>query len=37
VGVGVRGFLFTNPTFDFYFNVVTPRARKEREIVKRDG
>jgi len=28
--------LFTVPTFDFYFKVVLPRARKEREIVQRD-
>jgi len=29
--------LFTDPTFDFYFKVVLPRARKAREIVERDG
>lgn len=28
--------LFTNPTFDFFFKVVLPKARKEREIIKRD-
>jgi len=28
--------LFTNPTFDFYFKIVLPKARKEREIMERD-
>ena len=28
---------FTVPTFDFYFKVVLPRARKEREILERDN
>jgi len=31
-----RDLLFTSPTFDFYFNVVLPKARKAREIVQRD-
>jgi len=32
----VRDVCFTVPTFDFYFRVVLPRTRKEREITKRD-
>ena len=31
-----RDLLFTNPTFDFYFKVVLPKPRKEKEIIKRD-
>ena len=31
-----RDLLFTNPTFDFYFKVVLPKARKAREIIQRD-
>lgn len=27
---------FTVPTFDFYFKVTLPKARKEREIIERD-
>lgn len=28
---------FTVPTFDFYFKVMIPQARKERVITERDG
>jgi hypothetical protein len=28
--------VFTAPQFDFYFKVVLPKARKEREIIERD-
>jgi len=32
----VRDAHFAVPTFDFYFRVALPRARKEREIIERD-
>ena len=28
---------FTVPTFDFYFKVVLPKARKARDIIERDS
>jgi len=31
-----RDSLFTNPTFDFYFKVAVPKARKDRIILERD-
>ena len=32
----LRDTHFTVPTFDFYFKVALPKARKEREIIERD-
>ena len=32
----LRDAHFVNPTFDFYFKVILPKARREREIIERD-
>lgn len=32
----VRDSLFTDPTFDFHFKIMLPKANKERLIMERD-